>query len=104
MNPQLTQPHRVAVMLGTLALVNPGAGADEFRLESATLPAPLLEGGRPNVVIEASAVEPIGDDRRFLVAHDKDPALLVVDAATGRLLGASIGSPKFPAASKTGPK
>lgn len=80
------------------------AVADEFRLEAATLPAPLIEDGKVNVVIEASGVEPIGDGRRFLVAHDKASALHVVEAATGRLLGKPITSPKFPAPSNTGPK
>jgi hypothetical protein len=86
------------------ALFAAPTSADEFRLESASLPAPLLENGKPNTVIEASGVEPIGDGRRFLVAHDKHPALFVVDKATGRLLGAPITSQKFPAPTATGPK
>ena len=75
-----------------------------LRLESATLPRPLLNGDAADVVIEASGVEPIGDGRRFLVAHDKAPALHVVDLASGRLVGAPITSPKFPAQTKSGPK
>jgi hypothetical protein len=80
------------------------ARADDFRLESASLPAPLLDAGKVNTVIEASAVEPIGDGRRFLLAHDKAPSLYVVDTATGRLLGEPISSPRSPAPSSTGPK
>jgi hypothetical protein len=79
------------------------ATADDFRLEGASLPAPLLDAsGKVNVVIEASGVEPIGDGHRILVAHDKHPALFVVDVATGRILGEPITSPKFPEASKLG--
>ena len=37
-------------------------------------PLPCSRIGKVNVVIEASGVEPIGDGRRILVAHDKDPA------------------------------
>jgi hypothetical protein len=86
-----------------LALAPGVAGAQEFHLESATLPAPLLsEGGKVDVVLEASAVEPIGDGRRLLVAHDKHPALFIVDVATGRLLGAPITAPHFPEPSKLG--
>jgi hypothetical protein len=78
--------------------------ADEYRLESATLPAPLLDGDKVNVVIEASAVEPLGDGGRYLVAHDKHPALFVVEAGSGRILGAPLSSPHFPALNGGGPK
>jgi len=101
---RLTSPLRAAVLVGMIGLVPPIASADEFRLESATLPAPLIEGGKVNVVIEASGVEPIGDGRKLLIAHDKDPALFVVDAATGRIMGAPITSPRFPKLNGAGPK
>jgi hypothetical protein len=68
------------------------------------LPAPILDHGKVNTVIEASGLEPIGDGHRILVAHDKAPELLVVDTQTGALVGLPITSPKFPALSKTGPK
>jgi hypothetical protein len=93
-----------AALIGLAGLAAPSAGADEFRLEFQSLPRPILDGGRPNGVIEASAVEPIGDGRWLLVAHDKDPALHVVEASTGRLAGAPIASPKFPAAVDGAPK
>src|SRR4051794_10107867 len=102
--------HRLARALAVLSfygLFTPIVGsapADEFRIEKASLPVPMLENGKPNVVIEASAVEPIGDGRRMLVAHDKHPALFVVETATGRLIGAPITSPKFPTQTATGPK
>ena len=80
------------------------APTDEFRLEAATLPAPITEGGKPNVIIEASGAEPIGDGRRFLIAHDKHPALHLVDMATGSLIGEPLTAPKFPTPNATGPK
>ncbi len=76
--------------------------AQELRLESASVPAPLLVGGKVDHLIEPSGVEPIGDGRRVLVAHDKHPALFVVDTATGRVLGEPITSAKFPVASWLG--
>ena len=88
---------------GTIASAPALVRADDFRLESATLPAPLVDAsGKVNVVIEASGVEPIGDGHRILVAHDKHPALFVVDVATGRIVGEPITSPKFPEPSKLG--
>lgn len=104
MRPHPARPLRAAAVLGLAALFAPAARADEFRLESATFPAPLTEQGKVNVVIEASGVEPIGDGRRFLVAHDKAAPLHVVDAATGALLGEPITSPKFPQPGKVAPK
>ena len=94
----------MALTFAALGLSSIAARADEFRLESATLPAPLLVDGKTDTVIEASGVEPIGDGRRFLLAHDKLPGLYVVEAATGRVLGPPIVSEKFPAPSKIGPK
>ena len=104
MNSPLAFGLRLAAIAGFLGLAPVHAHADEFRLESASLPRPILDGDKPNVVIEASGVEPIGDGRLFLVAHDKAPALHVVDAATGKLVGEPINSPRFPAQTKTGPK
>ena len=93
---------RAVVTFGMIGLVASSAKADEFRLESATLPRPLTRDGQVDTVIEASAVEPIGDGRRLLLAHDKHPALFVVETQTGRLLGEPITSPKFPEPSKLG--
>jgi len=84
----------LAIGIGQIGL---NASADVLRLEQATFPSPLIDdGGKPDGVIEASAVEPIGDGKRFLVAHDRSPALHVVDVATGRLIGGPITSSKFP--------
>jgi hypothetical protein len=91
-----------ALVIGALGQLPSVTRAQEIRLESASLPAPLLVGGKVDHVIEPSAVEPIGDGRRLLVAHDKHPALFVVETATGRVLGEPITSPKFPVASWLG--
>jgi hypothetical protein len=99
---QLSGPFHVVLLWGALQLAAPSALADEFRLESATLPAPLIDAGKTNTVIEASAVEPIGDGQRFLLAHDKHPALYVIDLATGRIMGDPITAAKFPPASPLG--
>jgi hypothetical protein len=99
----LIQPLRLATIAALVVSAPALATADDFRMEGASLPAPLLDAsGKVNGVIEASSVEPIGDGRRILVAHDKHPALFVVDVATGRILGEPITSPKFPEASKLG--
>ena len=90
--------------LGLLWLANTSARADTFHLEAATLPRPILDGDKPNVVIEASGVEPIGDGHLLLIAHDKAPSLHVVDASTGKLVGSPITSPGLPAQNKSGPK
>ena len=95
---------RIAGVLASLCVAAPFASADDFQLESATLPVPLLDGGKVNTVIEASGVEPIGDGQRLLVAHDKDPALYVVDTETGRILGEPLTSPHFPKKNEAGPK
>jgi hypothetical protein len=103
---RLPKPHRFAMALAVIALASPAARAQDarLRLESAALPRPFIQGEAPDSVIEASGVEPIGDGRRFLVAHDKSPALHVVDLAGGRLVGQPITSPKFPPQTKNGPK
>jgi hypothetical protein len=97
-----TLPLRLTLLGGLIGLMALTAWAEEFRLDGATLPAPLLDHGRVNRVIEASAVAPIGDGQLWLIAHDKAPALFVVEAQTGRLVGEPITSPKFPLLTKTG--
>jgi hypothetical protein len=96
-------PTRSLLAVALLALAAPAARGDEYRWEPAALPAPFFDRDRVDARIEASGVEPIGDGR-LLVEHDKDPALFVVDAATGRFVGAPITSPKFPAGGDSGPK
>ncbi|MDR3637316.1 MAG: hypothetical protein P4L84_26165 [Isosphaeraceae bacterium] len=82
----------------------PRVGADQFRLENASLPVPILDHARVNVVIEASGVEPVGDGRHLIIAHDKAAPLHVLDLATGALVGEPITAPKFPATANGGPK
>src|SRR5262249_3504020 len=102
MIPRPRGPWRPIVVLCTIHLASSRSRADDFRMELPTPPAPLLEDGKVNAVIEASGVEPIGDGRRLLVAHDKHPALFVVDSATGRLIGDPITSSKFPLPTQLG--
>ena len=103
MIPRLVRSLRLSMFAGLIASAPALAAADDFRLEGASLPAPLVDAaGKVDVAIEASGVEPIGDGHRVLVAHDKHPALFVVDVATGRIVGEPITSPRFPEPSKLG--
>jgi hypothetical protein len=91
-----------AAFVGIAQLLCSYCRADEFRLEVSGLPQPLLVGNRIERVIEPSGVQPIGDGSRILVAHDKHPALFVVETASGRIIGQPITSPKFPTPTKDG--
>jgi hypothetical protein len=93
-----------AVTMGLMAAAPAFVRADDLKLEATTLPIPLLQDGKVNVVVETSGVEPIGDGRRLLVAHDKDPALYVVDVESGRILGEPMTSARFPKKNEGGPK
>ena len=95
---------RPAASLVLMTLLTPASHADEFRLEHASLPAPIVDRGTVNVVIEASGVEPVGHGHQVLIAHDKATPLHVLDLASGTLVGEPLTSPKFPATSKIGPK
>ena len=48
-------------------------------------------------MLEASGVEPIGDGRLLLVAHDKKVPLRVIETATGRQVGPLLTCDRFPA-------
>jgi hypothetical protein len=98
------RPLLKAMIVGMTTLAPAFVDADDLRLESASLPVPLVQDGKVNVVVEASGVEPIGDGRRLLVAHDKDPALFIVDTESGRIMGDPITSPHFPQKNEAGPK
>jgi hypothetical protein len=98
-------PHlRTASVIAILSVLTIHVNADELRLESPSLPAPLLQDEKVNITIEASAVEPIGDGKRLLVAHDKDPSLFVVETATGQIVGQPLTSAHFPKKNEGGPK
>jgi hypothetical protein len=102
--PVLRRGVGAAVAAAMTVGIMPALRADDLRLEQVSLPAPLWDGGKVNVVIEASGVEPIGDGSRLLVAHDKDPALFVVDTKSGRILGDALNSAHFPKKNDAGPK
>jgi hypothetical protein len=92
-----------AAALGLAGLFGVAALAHHYRLESATPAAPFLRDGRADVVIEPSGVAPIGDGRRVLVADERAAALRVVEVATGALVGAPLGSTKWPPTTENGP-
>ncbi len=85
-------------------LVRPGLADSRFTLEATALPRPMLSQGKLNAVVEASAVQSLGDRGLALVAHDKLAPLHVLEVATGELVGEPIASPRFLSASKAGPK
>ena len=104
MNSSIGRSVCVAAILGTLGLAPAIVRAENLRLESATVPRPLIENGKVNVVVEASGVEPIGDGRRLLIAHDKDPSLYIVETETGLVVGTPLTSSRFPKRNGSGPK
>ncbi|MBV8310381.1 MAG: hypothetical protein JO344_08355 [Planctomycetaceae bacterium] len=78
--------------------------ADGIAVEPVTFPTPFFEAPGPGEtvyrldnVLEASGVEPIGDGRLLLVAHDKKVPLRVIETATGRQVGPLLTCAKFPA-------
>ncbi len=73
--------------------------AGEVQVKPITFPSPFLDGAETAAldrVLEASGVQPIGDGRLMLVAHDKKVPLRVIETATGRPTGAPLVSPGFP--------
>ena len=79
------------------------ARADGIAVEPVTFPAPFFEAPRPGEtayrldnVLEASGVEPIGDGRLLLVAHDKKVPLRVIETATGRQVGPLLTCDEVP--------
>ena len=93
----------VAAALGLTGLLALAAQAHHYTLESVSKPAPFRRDGRADVVIEPSGVAPLGDGRRVLVADDRAAALHVVDVATGAIVGAPLGSSKWPPTTGSGP-
>ncbi|HWE39455.1 MAG TPA: hypothetical protein VG406_23085 [Isosphaeraceae bacterium] len=99
-------PTRSVLAFAFLVLAGVARG-DEIKVDSATFPRPFLAGaneGDVEGVIEASAVEPIGDGKLLLVAHDKQPGLRVVEASTGRLVGPPLPCDGFPEGARRDPK
>ncbi len=94
------------IAVGVSLVLSPvrGLWADGITVEPVTFPAPFLEAPvagetacRLDNVLEASGVEPIGDGRLLLVAHDKKVPLRVIETATGRQVGPLLTCDKFPA-------
>ena len=97
---------RTAMFSGCLALsglaIGVAAEAQEVVVPE-TVPVALHRdaesaGGpaRVDTTIEASGVEPIGDGRLVLIAHDKSEELYVAEAATGRIVGEPLRCEAFP--------
>jgi hypothetical protein len=85
------------------------ATAGEIVVERESHPIPFTTGGTEEApvvdgVLEASAVEPIGDGSYLLVAHDKKPGMYIVETATGRVVTDALVCPTFPQGDKADPK
>jgi len=94
----------MAIGLTLASLPVRSSWADDISVEPLTFPAPFFEAPgsgettyRLDSVLEASGVEPIGDGRLLLVAHDKKVPLRVIETATGRQIGPLLTCDKFPA-------
>ena len=94
----------MAIGLTLASLPVRASRADGIAVEPVTFPAPFFKAPRPGEtayrldnVLEASGVEPIGDGRLLLVAHDKKVPLRVIETATGRQVGPLLTCGKFPA-------
>jgi len=84
MNWLFTLKLRAAVILGMIGLAPVLAIADEFRLESASLPAPMVDdAGKVNTVIEASAVERI--ERARSLGHEPSQLWMTLASVAGEL-------------------
>ena len=104
---------QLSLVLLTLGLIaaRTASGGDTVRVEPESVPVALHRlGASPSDPIqidgkvEASAVEPIGDGRFVLVAHDKAAEMYVVEAQTGRIVGPAVTSAALPATTEAGPK
>jgi hypothetical protein len=102
---------RGLILLGMMALGAPASSADTIRVEAESLPVPLHRPGASpsepievDAKVEASAVEPIGDGKYVLVAHDKASELYLVETATGKIVGPPVTSGALPATTASGPK
>ena len=82
--------------VGEITMKTHGAPTAFYR---GTADAPKIDS-----VLEASGVEPIGDGKFVLVAHDKHEALFVAETATGRIVGDPITCAAFPTGLMVGPK
>ena len=108
---------KIRLVLIALALAMSGSGpmassfADVIRVVPQALPVPLhrQDPGSTQPIeldtkIEASAVEPIGNGRYVMVAHDKASEFYLVETATGRIVSEPIVSDALPPTTAVGPK
>jgi hypothetical protein len=79
---------------------------DDMVVEPVTFPAPFFEASgsqgavsRLDNILEASAVEPVGNGGLLLVAHDKKVPLRVIETVSGQQVGPLLTSNRFPAES-----
>jgi hypothetical protein len=108
----MTSRIRSLLALPVWVIAGSSAGlADQIRVEAESQPMALHRPGaspsEPIAVdarIEASAVEPIGDGKFVVVAHDKASEFFVVETATGRVVGDAVTAETLPATSSAGPK
>jgi hypothetical protein len=100
---------RLAAVVGAAVLAfSGGAMAGEITMVPQGAPTAFYRGSAddPKIdsLLEASGVEPIGDGKFVLVAHDKHEALFVAEAATGKIVGEPISCAAFPTGLQFGPK
>jgi hypothetical protein len=98
-------------LMGLLAFGGSMVLADSIKVEPEGVPVAIYRtGASPSDPIqiegkvEASAVEPIGDGKYVLIAHDKASELYVVEAATGKIVGPAVTSDALPPTTASGPK
>ena len=101
---------QILAFVGLLAI----GGARPPRTRSRSRRSPCLSrstaGASPSepiqvhAKVEASAVEPIGDGKFVLIAHDKASEFYVVETATGKIIGPPVTSDALPATTASGPK
>ncbi len=102
---------RGLALLGLIVGGSATSRADTIRVEAEGLPVPLHRPGasesepiQVDPKVEASAVEPIGDGKFVLIAHDKASEFYAVETATGRIVGEPVTSDALPATTASGPK
>src|SRR5271156_1892532 len=98
-------------LLGLMAIGGSTTLADTIKVEAEGVPVPLHRAGasasepiQVDVKVEASAIEPIGDGKFVLIAHDKASELYVVETATDKIVGPPVTSAALPATTASGPK
>ncbi len=96
-------------LFGGLLLTLPlSAAAGEIKMNPVGVPVAFTrttaDGTKVDVVLEASAVEPIANGSLVLVAHDKKEPLLLAETSTGRIVADGLSCASFPKGLAVGPK